>query len=94
VSGQDVGGFCYPYGDMDGRVVDRIRAAGYAYGCAIWRSDLTGRHALPRTFIGDSDTGPRLWAKGARHWLRWEYHGPGARPPVRLDPGTQEQSRA
>jgi len=93
-SGQDVDGFCYPYGHVDGRVVERIRAAGYAYGCAIWRSDLTGRHALPRTFIGDSDTGPRLWAKGARHWLRWEYRGPGAPPPARLDPGPQEQSRA
>jgi peptidoglycan/xylan/chitin deacetylase (PgdA/CDA1 family) len=93
-SGQDVGGFCYPYGHVDGRVVERIRAAGYEYGCAIWRSGLTGRHALPRTFIGDSDTGPRLWAKGARHWLRWEYRGLGAPPPVRLDPGPQEQSRA
>jgi peptidoglycan/xylan/chitin deacetylase (PgdA/CDA1 family) len=93
-SGQDVGGFCYPYGHVDGRVVERIRAAGYAYGCAIWRSELTSQHALPRTFIGDSDSGPRLWAKGARHWLRWEYRGPGAPPPVRLDPGPQEQSRA
>lgn len=94
VSGQDVGGFCYPYGHVDGRVVDRVRAAGYAYGCAIWRSDLTGYHALPRTFIGDSDTSPRLWAKGARHWLRWGYRGPAAPRPVRLDPGPQEQSRA
>jgi peptidoglycan/xylan/chitin deacetylase (PgdA/CDA1 family) len=93
-SGQDVGGFCYPYGHADGRVVERIRAAGYAYGCAIWRSELTSQHALPRTFIGDSDSGPRLWAKGARHWLRWEYRGPGAPPPVRLNPGPQEQSRA
>jgi peptidoglycan/xylan/chitin deacetylase (PgdA/CDA1 family) len=94
VSGQEVGGFCYPYGHVDGRVVDRVRAAGYAYGCAIWRSDLTGYHALPRTFIGDFDTSPRLWAKGARHWLRWGYRWPGASRPVRLDPAPQAQSRA
>ncbi len=78
LSGQDIGGFCYPYGHIDGRVVDQVRAAGYTYGCAIWRSDFTGPHALPRTYIGDSDTGPRLWAKRARHWLRWRFHGPGA----------------
>jgi peptidoglycan/xylan/chitin deacetylase (PgdA/CDA1 family) len=93
VSGQDVAGFCYPYGDADERVVDRVRAAGYAYGCAIWRSDFTGQHALPRTYIGDSDTAARLWAKGARHWLRWGYRGPGAPQPVRLSPGPSEQSR-
>jgi peptidoglycan/xylan/chitin deacetylase (PgdA/CDA1 family) len=90
VSGQDVDGFCYPYGDMDGRVVDRVRAAGYAYACAIWRSDLTGQHALPRTYIGESDTGSRLWAKGARHWLRWSYRGPGAPRSVQLDAGPRQ----
>ena len=92
-SGQDVAGFCYPYGYVDRQAVERVRAAGYAYGCAIWRSDSTGLHALPRTYIGDSDTGARLWAKGARHWLRWGYRGPGAPPPVQLRPGPWEQSR-
>ena len=29
-----------------------------------------GRYALPRTFVGDRDTAPRLWAKWARHGLR------------------------
>jgi peptidoglycan/xylan/chitin deacetylase (PgdA/CDA1 family) len=93
-SGQDVAGFCYPYGAADEQAVDRVRAAGYAYGCAIWRSGLTGLHALPRIFVGESDTAPRLWAKGVRHWLRWGYRGPGAPPPVRLSTGPPEQSRA
>jgi peptidoglycan/xylan/chitin deacetylase (PgdA/CDA1 family) len=79
VSGQDVPGFCYPYGDVDGRVVSGVRAAGYDYGCAIWPSEHTGEHALPRTYIGDADSPPRLWAKGLRHWLTWDYRGPGAR---------------
>jgi peptidoglycan/xylan/chitin deacetylase (PgdA/CDA1 family) len=79
VSGQDVPGFCYPYGDIDAAVVEGVRAAGYGYGCAIWPSEHTGQHALPRTFIGESDSAPRLWAKGLRHWLTWDYRGPGAR---------------
>jgi peptidoglycan/xylan/chitin deacetylase (PgdA/CDA1 family) len=69
VSGQDVTGFCYPYGDIDGRVHDAVRAAGYGYGCAIWRSPLTGQHALPRTFVGDADSPLRMRAKRVRHRL-------------------------
>jgi peptidoglycan/xylan/chitin deacetylase (PgdA/CDA1 family) len=80
ISGQDVPGFCYPYGDIDAAVVAGVHAAGYDYGCAIWPSELTGRRALPRTFIGESDSGPRLQAKALRHWLTWNYRGPGARP--------------
>jgi peptidoglycan/xylan/chitin deacetylase (PgdA/CDA1 family) len=79
VSGQDVPGFCYPYGHIDRGVVDGVRAAGYGYGCAIWPSEFTGPYALPRTFIGEFDSAPRLWAKGLRHWLTWDYRGPGAR---------------
>jgi len=72
ISGQEVAGFCYPYGDVDSRVIAAVRSAGYGYGCAIWRSALTGPHALPRTFVGDGDSAARLWAKGARHRLgRW-----------------------
>jgi peptidoglycan/xylan/chitin deacetylase (PgdA/CDA1 family) len=78
VSGQDVPGFCYPYGDIDGTVVAGVRAAGYGYGCAHWPSEYTGRYALPRTVILESDSPPRLWAKGVRHWLTWGYRGPGA----------------
>jgi peptidoglycan/xylan/chitin deacetylase (PgdA/CDA1 family) len=78
VSGQDVPGFCYPYGDIDGAVVESVRAAGYGYGCAHWPSAYTGRYALPRTVMLESDSAPRLWAKGMRHWLTWGYRGPGA----------------
>lgn len=67
LTGQPIRGFCYPYGDVDATAVDRVAAAGYDYGCAIWRSELTGRHALPRTYVGDTDTGPRLIAKRMRH---------------------------
>jgi peptidoglycan/xylan/chitin deacetylase (PgdA/CDA1 family) len=77
-SGQDIAGFCYPYGRIDEAAVAAVQAAGYSYGCAIWRSASTGPHALPRTYVGDADGPLRLWAKGVRHWLAWDYRGPGA----------------
>ncbi len=75
---RDVTGFCYPYGHTDASSVAAVQQAGYAYGCAIWRSASTGPHALPRVYVGDADGSLRLWAKGARHWLAWDYRGPGA----------------
>lgn len=70
-SGQEVAGFCYPYGQLDGRVVDGVQDSGYRYGCAIWRSEYTGRYALPRSYIGDADTPLRLRVKRLRHQMRW-----------------------
>ncbi len=67
LTGQEVDGFCYPYGAVGAREVDAVRAAGYGYGCAVGRSLPTGRYTVPRTFIGDRDTAPRLLAKWARH---------------------------
>lgn len=67
ITGQDVRGFCYPYGDVSERAVETVRSTGYDYGCAIWRSALSGRHALPRTYVGDRDRALRLQAKRLRH---------------------------
>lgn len=69
LTGEQISGFCYPYGHLDALAVDAVRAAGYHYGCAIWRSSLTGLHALPRTYIGDRDGPLRLRAK----WYRLRY---------------------
>jgi peptidoglycan/xylan/chitin deacetylase (PgdA/CDA1 family) len=66
LTGQDVGGFCYPYGDAGAREVDAVREAGYGYGCGVGTVP-GGRHAIPRTFVGDRDTAPRLLAKWVRH---------------------------
>jgi peptidoglycan/xylan/chitin deacetylase (PgdA/CDA1 family) len=73
VSGQPVTGFCYPYGDISAQAIESVRAAGYDYGCAIWRSPHTSRLALPRTYVGDVDTGVRLRAKHLRHQVTWSY---------------------
>lgn len=67
--GQEINGFCYPYGDVTGTVIESVRRSGYDYGCAIWRSELSGRHALPRTYVGNGDRIPHLFAKRLRHAL-------------------------
>jgi peptidoglycan/xylan/chitin deacetylase (PgdA/CDA1 family) len=69
VAGREVTGFCYPYGGVGEREIRAVRAAGYDYACAVHPSRLAGRHALPRTFVGDRDTSARLFAKVARHRL-------------------------
>jgi len=66
VTRTEIGGFCYPYGDLSGPVLREVRRA-YDYGCAIWRSGLSGRHALPRTYVGDRDEPLRMRAKQLRH---------------------------
>ncbi|MEV2271398.1 polysaccharide deacetylase family protein [Nonomuraea africana] len=67
----EVTGFCYPYGHVGGREVAAVRGAGYDYACAIWKSEHTGPHALPRTYVGDRDGSLRLHAKKLRHRMRW-----------------------
>jgi peptidoglycan/xylan/chitin deacetylase (PgdA/CDA1 family) len=61
--GQEIRGFCYPYGHVDGRVVEAVRAAGYDYACAVRPSSAIGRHAIPRTYVHDRDSSWRLDAK-------------------------------
>jgi peptidoglycan/xylan/chitin deacetylase (PgdA/CDA1 family) len=70
LAGRGVTGFCYPYGAVGPREVEAVRAAGYDYACAVYRSPLAGRFAVPRTYVGDRDGAARLFAKRARHALR------------------------
>ncbi|MGP4109627.1 polysaccharide deacetylase family protein [Streptomyces sp. 4N509B] len=67
ITGQEVAGFCYPYGHVDARSVGAVRAAGYDYACAIDTpralAGSAGRHALPRVHVGSGDTTPRLHLK-------------------------------
>ena len=61
--GQQIRGFCYPYGHLDARVVEAAETAGYDYACAVGPSPSIGRHAIPRTLVHDRDTTWRLDAK-------------------------------
>ncbi|MFC1419733.1 polysaccharide deacetylase family protein [Streptacidiphilus cavernicola] len=65
-----VSGFCYPYGAVDAAAAAAVRDSGYRYAAAIAHSPLTGRFALPRSFVGERDDGWRLRAKQVRHRLR------------------------
>ncbi|MFF1694048.1 polysaccharide deacetylase family protein [Streptomyces sp. NPDC058257] len=81
--GREVEGFCYPYGTVDQRVVDTVRAAGYRYACAISPGPLTGVHALPRVHIGQEDTALRLQLKLRLNRLRRRtVRDPEAREPA------------
>ncbi|THA23849.1 polysaccharide deacetylase family protein [Streptomyces sp. RKND-216] len=71
LTGRPPAGFCYPYGTLDARAVRAVRAAGYAYACAIDPGRLTGLHALPRVHIGEQDNAVRLHLKRRLHpWRR------------------------
>lgn len=71
LTGAEIAGFCYPYGQLGPREVAAVCAAGYDYGCAIWPSESTGRHAIARTYIGERDGSLRLFAKRALHEIKW-----------------------
>lgn len=70
LTGAPVTGFCYPYGTVDARAADAVRAAGYTYACAIDPGPLTGPYALPRVHVGQRDTPVRLLLKTRLHRLR------------------------
>jgi peptidoglycan/xylan/chitin deacetylase (PgdA/CDA1 family) len=70
-SGQEVAGFCYPWGYLDAATVVAVQAAGYSYGCAIWRTPEAGLFALTRAYIDDDDTCVHLVAKEIKHVLTW-----------------------
>ena len=84
LTGSAVGGFCYPYGHLNGRVVDGVRSAGYDYGCAIWTSELTGAYAMPRVYVGEADGAARLRAKWLRHRLTCRNASPSETGPGEL----------
>ncbi len=64
---EPVVGFCYPYGSFDAAAVDAVRAAGYDHACVTNDYSAPGRFTLPRFYVGQRDTWPRLAAKFARH---------------------------
>jgi peptidoglycan/xylan/chitin deacetylase (PgdA/CDA1 family) len=70
LTGAPVTGFCYPYGTVDRRTQDAVRAAGYTYACAIDPGRLSGAHVLPRVHVGQNDTALRLLLKYRLHRLR------------------------
>ncbi|GAA1839433.1 polysaccharide deacetylase family protein [Pseudonocardia alni subsp. carboxydivorans] len=68
--GRPVTGFAYPYGHVERREIEAVRSAGYAHAVGIAPHERAGRHALPRTFVGERDGGVRLRAKDVRSQMR------------------------
>jgi peptidoglycan/xylan/chitin deacetylase (PgdA/CDA1 family) len=63
--GEEVEGFCYPYGSVDRAASEATRHAGYAYACG-WRTPLEygyGAYNLPRIYIAEKDNRMRLAVK-------------------------------
>jgi peptidoglycan/xylan/chitin deacetylase (PgdA/CDA1 family) len=65
-----VDGFCYPYGSVDQPAADAVRDAGYTYACTTKDYSVPDRFHVPRFYVGERDTGPRLLAKLAVHAAR------------------------
>jgi peptidoglycan/xylan/chitin deacetylase (PgdA/CDA1 family) len=63
ILGEEVEGFCYPYGSLDGPVLSSVSRAGYAYACA-WNTRVK-RNAfdLPRIPISNKDSSVKFAAK-------------------------------
>jgi peptidoglycan/xylan/chitin deacetylase (PgdA/CDA1 family) len=73
ITGQDINGFCYPYGHFDERVMKTVEAAGYDYACAIGDSPYAGRYAIRRTHMRDGDSPQQLWLKNTLRSLLAKY---------------------
>ncbi|HZZ46822.1 MAG TPA: polysaccharide deacetylase family protein [Pseudonocardia sp.] len=70
VSGQEVAGFAYPYGDAGEREFEAVREAGYTHASHVGHPTPVTAFSIPRTFVGERDRGARLTAKRVRHELR------------------------
>jgi peptidoglycan/xylan/chitin deacetylase (PgdA/CDA1 family) len=58
-----VEGFCYPYGSVDGTVIQSARRAGYTYACATWMRVESSIYDLPRPPVWEIDGPLMLTAK-------------------------------
>lgn len=68
VLGEAVEGFCYPYGNLDGRAVDAALRTGYSYACAYKERISWDSYDLPRVYVGERDDAFRLRLKLGLYW--------------------------
>jgi peptidoglycan/xylan/chitin deacetylase (PgdA/CDA1 family) len=62
--GTEIRGFAYPYGSMDAAARHSVRAAGYAYACAVQAPSADiGLMALPRVYASQRDGACRMAVK-------------------------------
>jgi peptidoglycan/xylan/chitin deacetylase (PgdA/CDA1 family) len=63
ILGEEVDGFCYPYGKLDGAAMQAVREARYAYACTVNTRVGWTVHDLPRTPVSERDDLFRFVAK-------------------------------
>jgi len=68
--GEEIEGFCYPYGSVDSMVVQAVRRAGYSYACSIEIQVKRNTFDLPRIPIGDRD-GFLRFALKLKYYSQW-----------------------
>jgi peptidoglycan/xylan/chitin deacetylase (PgdA/CDA1 family) len=61
--GEEVEGFCYPYGKLDGAAMQAVRKARYTYACTVNTRVGWTVHDLPRTPVSERDNLFRFAAK-------------------------------
>ncbi len=61
--GEEVKGFCYPYGSLDSAAIRAVRGARYAYACSIADRIECNSYDLPRIPVAQRDNLPRFAAK-------------------------------
>lgn len=63
IVGTPVEGFCYPYGDLNGRAVQAARSTGYAYAVATKKQVERSVYDWPRTHVSEKDSPLRFGVK-------------------------------
>lgn len=67
ILGEQVEGFCYPYGSLDEAAVRAVCEAGYSYACACNLRVEGSVYDMPRPPVWEMDRGPLLSAKLRLH---------------------------
>jgi peptidoglycan/xylan/chitin deacetylase (PgdA/CDA1 family) len=63
ILGEEVTGFCYPYGELDDASIQAVRKARYDYACAVNTRIERTTYDLPRTPVAERDNPLRFAAK-------------------------------
>jgi peptidoglycan/xylan/chitin deacetylase (PgdA/CDA1 family) len=80
ILGEEVKNFCYPYGNMDGKVIEAVQRAGFTHAYTAlegvwWDSP----YVIPRIFVGKRDS---LFKFRAKLWSYPKYAGIARMPHV------------
>lgn len=61
--GEEVEGFCYPYGSIDAEAIEAVRLAGFSYGCTVTERVAEDGYDYPRVPVAERDTLTKLALK-------------------------------